>query len=61
MCGWGPATRIYLAAGATDMRKGFDSLAALVREKLEHDPLSGALFLFVGRARDPIKLKTYSS
>jgi transposase len=48
--------RVYLATGATDMRKGFDSLAALVREKLEHDPLSGALFLFVGRARDRLKV-----
>jgi len=26
MLGWGPATRIYLAAGATDMRKGFEGL-----------------------------------
>ena len=26
MFGWGPATRIYLAAGATDMRKGFEGL-----------------------------------
>ena len=30
MFGWGPATRIYLAAGATDMRKGFDGLYGLV-------------------------------
>jgi len=38
------------------MRKGFDSLAALVREHLGHDPLSGHLFLFVGRHRDRIKI-----
>jgi transposase len=48
--------RIYLAAGSTDMRKGFDSLAALVRERLGHDPLSGSLFLFIGRNRDRIKV-----
>jgi hypothetical protein len=29
MFGWGPATRIYLAAGATDMRKGFEGLYGL--------------------------------
>jgi transposase len=38
------------------MRKGFDSLAALVREHLGHDPLSGDLFLFVGRDKDRLKL-----
>ena len=34
MFGLGPATRIYLAAGATDMRKGFDGLYGLVRNRL---------------------------
>jgi hypothetical protein len=32
--GLGPATRIYVALGATDMRKGFDGLYGLVRDKL---------------------------
>jgi transposase len=32
--GWGPATRIYLAAGATDLRKGFEGLYGLVRHRL---------------------------
>ncbi len=50
------AVRIYLATGPTDMRKGFDSLAALVRDHLGHDPLSGSLFLFVGRDKDRIKI-----
>ncbi len=50
------AVRIYLASGFTDMRQGFDSLAALVREHLGHDPLSGSLFLFVGRGRDRLKM-----
>jgi len=52
----GLAVRIYLCTTPTDMRKGFDSLAALVREHLGHDPLSGHLFLFVGRDRDRIKI-----
>jgi transposase len=52
----GLAVRIWLSTAPADLRKGFDSLAALVREHLGHDPLSGHLFLFVGRGRDRIKL-----
>lgn len=52
----GLATRIYLCTKAADMRKGFDSLAGLVRDFLGQDPLSGHLFLFVGRARDRLKI-----
>jgi transposase len=48
--------KVYLATGCTDMRKGFDSLAALVRDHLGQDPLSGSLFLFIGRSRDRIKI-----
>jgi transposase len=44
--GWSQATRIYLAAGVTDMRKGFEGLYGLVRDRLLCDPLSGRLFLF---------------
>ncbi len=57
----GLGVRIYLCAAPTDMRKGFDSLAALVRESLGYDPLSGHLFLFVGRARDRLKLLYWDS
>jgi len=53
--------RIYLCTSPTDMRKGFDTLAALVREYLKHDPLSGHLFLFVGRDRDRIKILHWDS
>jgi transposase len=56
MLGLGAATRIYLAVGATDMRKGFDGLHALVRERLEVDPLSGHLFLFCNRLRTRLKV-----
>ena len=37
MFGGGPATRIYLAAGATDMRKGFEGLHGLVGERLREE------------------------
>lgn len=50
------SVRIYLCTASVDMRKGFDSLAALVREHLKHDPLSGGLFLFVGRDKDRLKI-----
>ena len=52
----GMSGRIYLCTSPTDMRKGFDTLAALVREFLGQDPLSGHLFLFVGRAKDRLKI-----
>ncbi len=44
-----PSTRIYLACGATDMRKGFDGLAVLAQQVLEQSPHSGALFAFRGK------------
>ena len=46
MFGLGPATRIYLAAGVTDKRKGFEGLYGLVRDRLSCEPVSGHLFLF---------------
>ena len=52
----GLSARVYLCTAPADMRKGFDTLAALVRDYLGHDPLSGHLFLFVGRGKDRIKI-----
>ncbi|HUU22826.1 MAG TPA: IS66 family insertion sequence element accessory protein TnpB [Phycisphaerae bacterium] len=52
----GLSARVFLCTTPTDMRKGFDTLAALVREGLGSDPLSGHLFLFVGRGRDRLKM-----
>ena len=49
-------TRIFIALHATDMRKGFDGLSGLVSDTLKQDPLSGALFLFVNRRRDRMKV-----
>ncbi len=48
--------RILLYTQPTDMRKGFDSLAAVVREQLGEDPLSGHLFVFRSRRGDRVKL-----
>ncbi len=56
MIGLGRATRIYLAAGSTDLRKGFDGLAARAKQLLEVDPLSGHLCLFCNLARTRIKV-----
>ena len=47
--------RVFLACGATDMRKGFDGLAAQVQTVLQQDPYSGALFVFRGKRGDLIK------
>lgn len=52
----GPATKIYLASAATDMRKSFNGLYALVAGTLQADPLSGHLFVFCNRRRDRIKI-----
>jgi len=51
-----PATRIYLAAGATDMRKSFDTLAAIVTNELTGDLLSGHLFVFCNAGRNRLKV-----
>lgn len=51
-----PAVRIYLATGATDLRRSIDGLGALVRERFELDPLSGHLFLFRNRRGDRLKI-----
>jgi transposase len=51
-----PRTRVFLAPEATDMRKSFDTLMALVSEKLAEDPLSGHLFAFTNRSRTRLKI-----
>jgi transposase len=49
MIGLPLGARVWLAAGRTDMRKGFDGLAAAVQERLVQDPFGGHLFVFRGR------------
>lgn len=51
-----PSVRIFLSREPADMRKGFDTLAQLVREHLGGDPLSGHLFVFRSRRGDRLKL-----
>lgn len=50
---------IFVATAAADMRRGFDGLAAAAREVLGEDPQSGALFLFLNRRRDRLKILWY--
>lgn len=52
----GSHTRVFLAAGVTDMRKSIDGLSVLVVDELEADPLSSHLFVFCNRLRDKIKI-----
>jgi transposase len=49
-------TRIWLAAGVTDLRKGFAGLSALVQHALEINPFCGHIFVFRGRRGDLLKL-----
>ncbi len=49
-------TRVWLAAGVTDMRKGMDGLAALAQTALSENPFSGHIFVFRGRRGDLVKL-----
>ena len=49
-------TRIFVAAGPTDMRKGFDGLCGIVSSTLGQEPTCGHLFLFINRRRDKLKI-----
>jgi transposase len=49
-------TRVWLAAGVTDMRKGMDGLAALAQTTLAENPFCGHIFVFRGRRGDLVKL-----
>lgn len=60
MIGLPAGTRIWLAAGVTDMRRGMDGLAALVQARLAENPFSGHVFLFRGRRGDLIKILWWS-
>jgi len=56
MFGFGPATRIYLASGATDMRKSFEGLYGWVRDRWLCDPRSGHVFVFCNGQRNRLKI-----
>lgn len=56
MIGPAPGTCVWLVAGITDMRNGFDGLSAQVHHRIQADPFSGHLFIFRGRKGDRIKV-----
>lgn len=56
MIGLPASTRVWLAAGKTDMRRGFDGLAAIAQTALVQDPFSGHVFVFRGKRGDIVKL-----
>lgn len=51
-----PSVKVFLVAGVTDMRKSFDTLAAIVSGTLLEDPYSGFLYVFCNRKRDRLKI-----
>ena len=60
MIGLPLGTRVWLAAGVTDMRKGMDGLAALAQTALAENPFSGHVFVFRGKRGDLVKLLWWS-
>ena len=56
MIGLPSNTRVWIVAGHTDMRKGFDGLAALVQTALAANPFCGHVFVFRGRRGDILKV-----
>jgi transposase len=60
MIGLPAGTKIWLAAGVTDMRRGMDGLAAQVQTTLEENPFSGHVFIFRGRRGDLVKVIWWS-
>jgi transposase len=56
MIGLPSNTRVWIVAGHTDMRKGFDGLAALVQTALAQGPFCGHVFVFRGRRGDILKV-----
>jgi transposase len=48
--------KFYLYCGDTDMRKGFDSLSGIVSSKMNQDALSGAIFIFLNKKHNQVKL-----
>jgi transposase len=55
-----PAVKLWYATQPVDMRLGFDGLFALVKNKLQADPLSGHLFIFRNRTADRLKVLYWS-
>src|SRR5260370_5726023 len=56
MIGLPAGTRIWIAAGVTDLRRGFTGLSGMVQTALKENPFSGQVFVFRGRRGDLIKM-----
>ena len=56
MLNFAAQAKIFAYLPATDMRKGFVGLSAIIREEFQADPIDGSLFLFINRRRDRMKL-----
>jgi len=52
-------SRVFLAVGAADFRRGIDGLAALCRQRLGENPMDGAIFVFRNRRGTSLKLLCY--
>jgi transposase len=52
----GESKKVYLACGATDLRKNIDALSSLVQDSFKLDPYSDTMFVFCNRSRDIIKI-----
>jgi transposase len=48
--------QVFVALESVDMRYGFDRLSGMVRERMGYEPRSGALFVFIGRRRQLVKI-----
>lgn len=60
MLTFSPAVKLWYATAPVNMRLGFDGLFALVKNKLQADPLSGHLFIFLNRTADRLKVLYWS-
>src|SRR6476659_4083093 len=60
MIGLPAGTRIWIAAGVTDLRRGFTGLSGMVQTTLQENPFSGQVFVFRGRRGDLIKVLWWS-
>lgn len=56
MLGFRSATRVYVAVGTTDMRKGFEGLFGIMRDRLMIDPMTGHIFVFCNGRKNRLKI-----
>lgn len=60
MIGLPNGARIWVVAGFTDLRRGFDGLSALVQNRLNESPFSGEIYIFRGKRGDRLKILWYA-